>query len=56
MCTGDLTIEWARVQKNGKRITVDGWGVPHQCKDPEAIWRWMKEHHGPIDRHVHMHG
>ncbi|TAQ89786.1 hypothetical protein B7494_g1867 [Chlorociboria aeruginascens] len=56
MCAGDLTIEWAKVERNGKREGVDGWGIGHQCKDPNAIRSWMLKHHGPPkagDSHHH---
>jgi hypothetical protein len=48
MCAGDLTIEWARIESDGSRFQVDGWGIPHQCKDPNAIFAWMEENHGPL--------
>ncbi|KAK8040013.1 Protein of unknown function DUF3328 [Apiospora rasikravindrae] len=51
-CSADLTIEWA--MSDGKM--VDGWGVPHQCKDPEAVRAWMLANHGPLvegRRHLH---
>ena len=56
MCAGDLTIEWAKVEKNGSRIQVDGWGVPHQCKSPGEIRKWMAANHGPSvadGKHLH---
>ena len=56
ICAGDLTIEWARVERDGSRTQVDGWGVPHQCKDPEAIREWTEANHGPaVDSSDHMH-
>jgi hypothetical protein len=56
MCSGDLTIEWAKVEKDGTRKQVDGWGIPHQCKDPEAIRSWMESNHGPLKSgDVHLH-
>lgn len=27
-----MTMEWPKVETNGSRYQVDGWGVPHQCK------------------------
>ena len=54
-CSADLTIEWAQVQKNGDRRQVDGWGIPHQCKDPDAIQAWVQANHGPITREDHVH-
>ncbi|KAF2197594.1 hypothetical protein GQ43DRAFT_424242 [Delitschia confertaspora ATCC 74209] len=33
MCAGDMSMEWPRDEPNGgKRIHVDGWGIPHKCK------------------------
>jgi hypothetical protein len=32
MCAGDLTLEWPRTEKDGRRFAVDGWGISHQCK------------------------
>lgn len=32
MCAGDMTIEWPRVEEDGSRFAVDGWGVTHECK------------------------
>lgn len=56
MCAGDLTIEWAKVERDGSRTQVDGWGVPHQCKDLEAIQAWIEVNHGPVkDGSIHLH-
>ena len=32
MCAGDMAMEWPRTEPDGRRIAVDGWGVPHECK------------------------
>ena len=32
MCAGDMSIEWPRVEPDGRRFAVDGWGIPHECK------------------------
>lgn len=48
LCAGDTTIEWARVESDGSRLSVDGWGIPHQCKDLEAIMAWVEANHGPV--------
>ncbi|RMZ33893.1 hypothetical protein D0859_01974 [Hortaea werneckii] len=32
MCAGDMTIEWPRVEADGSRFAVDGWGITHECK------------------------
>ncbi|GAB7356763.1 hypothetical protein MBLNU459_g7660t1 [Dothideomycetes sp. NU459] len=48
MCNADLTIEWARVEKDGRRFQVEGWGIPHHtCKDPRAVREWADKHHSP---------
>ncbi|KAF2717512.1 hypothetical protein K431DRAFT_199207, partial [Polychaeton citri CBS 116435] len=52
-CSADLTIEWARVDKNGARTDVDGGGVPHVCKDPNAIWAWMEANHAAPTEQSH---
>lgn len=33
MCAGDSTLEWPRIESDGRRFAVDGWGVQHQCRD-----------------------
>lgn len=38
-CAGDMTMEWPRTEPNGQRFAVDGWGIPHECKD------WVSLHH-----------
>ncbi|OJD11649.1 hypothetical protein AJ78_07619 [Emergomyces pasteurianus Ep9510] len=44
-CSADSTIEWARVEKNGKRKEIDGWGVPHhECKDVRVIEEFIAQH------------
>jgi hypothetical protein len=56
MCNADLTIEWARVEKDGRRFLVEGWGIPHkQCKDPKAVRAWADKYHSPArpnDTHI----
>lgn len=48
MCNADLTIEWARVERDGRRYQVEGWGVPHHtCKDPKAVREWADKHRSP---------
>lgn len=45
MCAGDMTIEHAREPPLGeKRVTTDGWGVEHQCKDWSDIINWTLDH------------
>ena len=37
MCFGDMTLEGARVEEDGTRVQVDGWGTEHQCR------RWVSK-------------
>lgn len=32
-CGGDMSMEWPRTEKDGRRVAVDGWGIPHECKN-----------------------
>ncbi|KAF2205679.1 hypothetical protein GQ43DRAFT_477169 [Delitschia confertaspora ATCC 74209] len=42
MCAGDMSMEWPRDEPDGgKRIHVDGWGIPHKCKSWDGIWQYM---------------
>lgn len=46
MCSGDTTLEWpSELHQEGDRITgsVDGTGVPHTCRDWEAIRNYAIE-------------
>ena len=47
MCSGDMTLESSAVEDDGSRITVDGWGVSHQCKNWDSIWEYMLNNHSP---------
>lgn len=40
-CAGDMALEWPLLENDGRRKSVDGWGVPHQCKDWVSIGREM---------------
>ena len=31
-CSADLTLEWTRTEKDGRRFQVDGMHTPHVCK------------------------
>ncbi|KAK4444362.1 hypothetical protein QBC34DRAFT_498378 [Podospora aff. communis PSN243] len=33
MCSADMTLEKARVDPDGHRRRVDGWGTMHKCRD-----------------------
>ena len=37
MCAADLTLEGARVEPDGSRVTIDGWGVTHRCRRWEDV-------------------
>lgn len=43
MCNADMTVEWPRVEEDGSRFAVDGWGIDHQCKDWDSVMAWMEE-------------
>ncbi|KAL9077533.1 MAG: hypothetical protein Q9157_003362 [Trypethelium eluteriae] len=45
MCNGDMAMEWPRTEPNGARFAVDGWGIPHECKNWDAISDYMDENH-----------
>ena len=45
MCAGDMTIEHAREPPLGqKRLTTDGWGVTHQCRNWDEMMAWTLSH------------
>ena len=33
MCAGDMTLEWPRLEPDGRRFAVDGWHIQHQCRN-----------------------
>lgn len=37
MCFGDPALEPAKVDGDGVRRNVDGWGATHQCRDWDAL-------------------
>ena len=41
-CNADMTIEWERTEKDGRRFQVDGMHIPHECK------RKVRKHTNPI--------
>lgn len=41
MCSADTALEHRRA--DGGETEVDGWGVTHQCRDWDAIWRWARD-------------
>jgi len=44
-CGGDMTMEWPRTEKDGRRFAVDGWGIPHECKNWDMIMEYMDNNH-----------
>ncbi|QDS68410.1 hypothetical protein FKW77_010777 [Venturia effusa] len=44
-CGGDMAMEWPRTEKDGRRFAVDGWGVPHECKNWDHIMEYMDNNH-----------
>lgn len=40
-CAGDMSIEWPRVEKEGRRFAVDGWDIPHVCRSQDGIRDYM---------------
>ena len=45
-CFGDSTVEPAKVDAQGTRMGIQGWGVPrYQCRDWSALERFALEHH-----------
>lgn len=39
-CGGDMSMEWPRTEKDGRRFAVDGWGIPHECKNWVGLVRF----------------
>jgi len=44
MCSGDITLEKARVEEGKVVRGVDGWGVEHVCRDWDVIFKWAEVH------------
>lgn len=44
-CGGDMSLEWPRTEPDGKRFAVDGWNIPHECKNWEQIMEYMDMNH-----------
>ncbi|KAF2399358.1 hypothetical protein EJ06DRAFT_478226 [Trichodelitschia bisporula] len=43
MCSGDTALEKAMVVDGERRREVLGWGVEHECRDYEAIFKFARE-------------
>ena len=43
MCNADMALEWPRTEEDGKRFAVDGWGIPHECRNWDEVWGFMGE-------------
>lgn len=45
-CYADPTVEWAKINEEGQRRGIQGWGIPHyQCRDRDALEAFALEHH-----------
>ncbi|OQE41813.1 hypothetical protein PENCOP_c004G03202 [Penicillium coprophilum] len=51
-CSGDMSLEWPRTEKDGSRFQTDGAGIPHVCASKSAIMDYM-EVHGYREAHNH---
>src|SRR6266496_4664220 len=44
-CGADTTLEWDLLDENGdSKGGAGGWGVPHQCRDWDAVLDFAEEH------------
>jgi hypothetical protein len=44
-CAGDMAMEWPRTEPDGGHFAVDGWGIPHECKNWDTISTYMDKNH-----------
>jgi hypothetical protein len=45
MCAADVTLEWGvQVPPGEQPSTINGWGIPHVCKDWDQAVDWTVEH------------
>ncbi|RCI09973.1 hypothetical protein L249_8425 [Ophiocordyceps polyrhachis-furcata BCC 54312] len=44
-CSADMSLEWPLTSASGKRIQVDGEGIPHVCTSKQALKEYMEENH-----------
>jgi len=44
-CAGDMSLEWPRTEPDGRRFAVDGWGIPHRCKNWVQIMEYMNNNY-----------
>ena len=44
-CAGDVSLEWPRTEPDGRRFAVDGWGIPHKCKNWGQIMEYMNNNY-----------
>ncbi|KAK4206801.1 hypothetical protein QBC37DRAFT_300044, partial [Rhypophila decipiens] len=47
MCSADMTLEKARVEPDGHRRKVDGWGTTHQCRNWGQVLKIVAERSPP---------
>ena len=50
MCAGDMSMEWPRTEPDGRRVAVDGWGIPHQCKSWVSLHLTVGIHEKALNR------
>lgn len=49
-CAGDLTVEWAKINADGVRKGIQGWGIAHEgCRDRDALEDFALKHHNIAD-------
>ncbi|RDA86699.1 hypothetical protein CP532_4183 [Ophiocordyceps camponoti-leonardi (nom. inval.)] len=44
-CSADMSLEWPLTSASGKRIQVDGEGIPHVCTSKQALKEYMDANH-----------
>lgn len=44
MCCGDMSLEANPFVNKEKHIAVDGWGVPHTCRDWDTMWEFTTKY------------
>jgi len=37
LCSADMTLEWPRTEKDGRRFQVDGGNIPHVCASEVSL-------------------
>ncbi|PHH78507.1 hypothetical protein CDD82_3016 [Ophiocordyceps australis] len=44
-CAADMTLEWPRLEEDGRRYQVDGGDIPHVCASKQALKHYMDVYH-----------